>query len=199
MNLFAAGLISAMILMSLVVLTGWAGQISLGQLAFVAFGMSVAGVLAQQGKDIFLTITVAGFVGAMVAMVIGIPAIRIRGLFLAVTTLAFAIATGTFFLNEEFFPWFVPDESLPSCPSGAVQQVRPRIRARVLLLRARSRRRSSSASVWSLRHSRTGRALVAARDNSRAAQSYGVSPIRAQLTAFGSSGFIAGVAGGVFF
>ncbi len=197
-NLFGAGLISSMILMSLVVLTGWAGQISLGQLAFVAFGMSVAGALAQQGKSLLVCLFVAGLVGALVAVVIGVPAIRIRGLYLAVTTLAFAIATGTFFINEEFFPWLVPDESF--------RVVRPVLfdkfdleseytfyyfvlAAAVLVV----------ASVWSLRHSRTGRALVASRDNSRAAQSYGISPVRTQLTAFGLSGFIAGLAGGVFF
>ena len=109
-NLFGVGLISAMILMSMVVLTGWAGQISLGHLAFVAFGMSVAGALAQQGKHIFVAIFVAGLVGARSSRwSSGSPRLRIRGLYLAVTTLAFAIATGTFFINEEFFPWLVPD------------------------------------------------------------------------------------------
>lgn len=197
-NLFGAGLISAMIVISLVVLTGWAGQISLGQLAFAAFGAAVAGSLAQQGKNFFLTLLVSGLVGAMVAIAIGIPAVRITGLFLAVTTLAFAITTGTFFINEEFFPWLVPDT--------AVRVPRP-------LLFNKFDLESEHAfyyvvlfaavlvvgSVWSLRHSRTGRALVASRDNPRAAQSYGVSPIRAQLTAFALSGFLAAFAGGIFF
>jgi branched-chain amino acid transport system ATP-binding protein len=197
-SLFGAGLISAMILLSLVILTGWAGQISLGQLAFGAMGMTVAGTLAQQGKNIFTAIFLAGLVGAASAIVIGIPALRIQGLYLAVTTLAFAIAVGSFIVNEEFFPWLVPDE--------AFRVVRPVlfekfdlesehafyyfVLAAALLM---------CGATWSLRHSRTGRALVAARDNRRAAQSYGISPVRLQLTAFGLSGFMAGFAGGVFF
>jgi ABC-type branched-subunit amino acid transport system ATPase component/ABC-type branched-subunit amino acid transport system permease subunit len=197
-NLFGLGLISAMIVMSMVVLTGWAGQISLGHLAFVSVGSSVAGVLAQQGKHFFVALLVAGLVGAGVSMVIGIPALRIRGLYLAVTTLAFAIFTGTFLLNEEYFDWLVPDTSF--------RVVRPVLFNKfateseyvfyyVVLFAAVL----VAGSVWSLRHSRTGRALVASRDNTRAAQSYGVSPIRAQLTAFGLSGFLAAFAGAMYF
>ena len=109
-----------------------------------------------------------------------------------------AIATGTFFINREFFPWLVPDP--------AVRVSRPFLFEKfdlesehvyyyvVLLATA-----LVIGSVWSLRHSRTGRALVASRDNPRAAQSYGVSPIRAQLTAFAVAGFLAAFAGGIFF
>ncbi|MGH2759781.1 MAG: ATP-binding cassette domain-containing protein, partial [Actinomycetota bacterium] len=197
-NLFGAGLISTMILLSLVVLTGWAGQISLGHLAFAAFGASVAGSLAQQGKNIFLSLFVAGLVGTVVAVVIGIPALRIRGLFLAVTTLAFAITTGTYFINEEFFPWLVPDEAF-------------RVNRGVLFNKFDLESEYSFyyfvlfatalvlGSVWSLRHSRTGRALVASRDNPRAAESFGINPLRARLTAFALAGFVAAFAGGVFF
>src|SRR5581483_872298 len=81
---------------------------SLGHLAFVAVGAAVAGKLAQAGVEFFTTLLVASLVGAVVALVVGIPALRIRGLFLAVTTLAFAVATGTYFLNETYFAWLVP-------------------------------------------------------------------------------------------
>ena len=108
-NLFGVGLVFAMLCCSLVVLTGWAGQISLGQLAIGAMGMCVAGTLFQQGKNFFLCIAIAGVVGAGVAVAIGVPALRIRGPFLAVTTLAFAQATGSFIVNEEYFDWLVPD------------------------------------------------------------------------------------------
>jgi ABC-type branched-subunit amino acid transport system ATPase component/ABC-type branched-subunit amino acid transport system permease subunit len=196
-SLFGVGLIFTMVILSLVVLTGWAGQISLGQLAFVAFGAAVGGTLAQQGKQFFVSLLVAGLAGAVVALAIGIPALRIRGLFLAVTTLAFAQATGVYFLNENYFPWLVP--------KSAVRIVRPVLfnkfdldsseyayyyfvlLATVLVI----------ASVWSLRHSRTGRALVAIRDNTRAAQAYGINRIRVELSAFALSGFIAAFAGAI--
>ena len=196
-NLFSVGLIFAMIIVSLVVLTGWAGQISLGQLAFAAFGAAVAGTLMQQGKDFFLSLLVAGLTGSLVAMVIGIPALRIRGLFLAVSTLAFAVTTGTFFLNDQYFPWLVPDT--------AIRIIRPVIFDKFdlesehtyyyLLLLATA---LVIGAVWSLRHSRTGRALVALRDNTRSAQSFGINRVRAELSAFAMAGFIAAFAGGLY-
>jgi ABC-type branched-subunit amino acid transport system ATPase component/branched-subunit amino acid ABC-type transport system permease component len=196
-NLFGIGVVSAMIICSLVILTGWAGQISLGQYAFVAWGSSVAGTLALQGKNFFVCLLVAGLVGAAISVAIGIPALRIRGPFFAVTSLAFALATGTYFLNREFFRWLVPDQ--------AKRIFRPVLFDKfdlesehtyyfVLLVAFAL----TAAAVWRLRNSRTGRALVANRDNTRAAQSYGISPIRAQLTAFALSGLIAGVAGGLY-
>lgn len=193
-NLVGFGLILAIALVSLVVLTGWGGQISLGQMAFVAFGAAVAGKLYLNGWDFFFSLLGAGVAGGFVALLLGLPALRIRGPFLAVVTLGFALATGSFFLNREFFPWLVPSERI----------VRPVILNKfdlesehtyfyfiliVLLL--------VLASARSFRRSRAGRVLVATRDNSRAAQSYGISPVRAQLTAFALSGFYAAIAGGL--
>jgi branched-chain amino acid transport system permease protein len=197
-NLLGVGLIFGMIMLSLALLTGWAGQISLGHLAFAAFGAAVAGTLYQHGWNFFLCLLVAGLTGALVAVLIGIPALRIQGLFLAVTTLAFAWATGVYFLNEEFFDWLVPNTD--------VRTLRPVLFDKfdletehtyyyvvliffVLVV----------ASVRSLRNSRSGRVLVATRDNTRAAQSYGIDPVRARLSAFALSGFIAALAGGLYF
>jgi branched-chain amino acid transport system permease protein len=197
-NLLGVGLIFAMVILSLALLTGWAGQISLGHLAFTAFGAAVAGTLAQQGRHFFVCLLVAGLVGAVVAVAIGIPALRIQGLFLAVTTLAFALATGVYFLNEEFFPWLVPDSN--------IRVLRPVLFGKfdletehtyyyvILVLFG-----LTVASLRSLRNSRSGRVLVATRDNVRAAQAFGISPIRARLSAFALSGFIAALSGGVYF
>ena len=193
-NLFSIGIVSAIIVCSLLVLTGFGGQISLGQLALVAIGASVAGSMAQDGKEFFSTILVAGLVGAAIFVAIGLPALRITGPFFAVTSLAFAIAAGKFFLNPEYFGWLRPEEN--------VRILRPVIFDKfdleseysyyyvVLLIFV-----LSAAIVWRLRTSRTGRAIVANRDNTRAAQSYGISATRVQLTAFAISGFLAGVAG----
>ncbi len=190
-------LVFAMFMLSLVVLTGWAGQISLGQLAIAAISAAVAGSLFFQGKDFFACIAVAGFVGMAVAVALGVPALRIQGPFLAVTTLAFALATGTYFLNREYFPWLVPDPN--------VELVRPVIFDKFDLQSQYTYYYVclvflgfTIASVVKLQRSRTGRVLVANRDNTRAAQSYGISPVRAQVTAFAISGFIAGTAGGLY-
>jgi branched-chain amino acid transport system permease protein len=80
-NLVAAGVIFAIIGLSLVVLTGWGGQVSLGQLAFVGIGAAVAGrVTVSAHGDLTVAVLVAGLVGAAVAVVIGLPALRLGGL-----------------------------------------------------------------------------------------------------------------------
>jgi branched-chain amino acid transport system permease protein len=103
-NLISIGLIFAMIAVSLALLTGWAGQISLGQMSFAAFGAAVAGTMSQHGYNFVVCLLAAGLTGAFVAILIGIPALRMQGLFLAVTTLAFALATGSFLIKPEFVP-----------------------------------------------------------------------------------------------
>jgi ABC-type branched-subunit amino acid transport system ATPase component/branched-subunit amino acid ABC-type transport system permease component len=193
----SVGLLFGMLMLSLVVLTGWAGQISLGQLAIAAIGAAASATLHFQGKDFFLCVAVAGLVGAGLAIALGVPALRIQGPFLAVTTMAFALATGTYFLNREFFRWLVPDPNQ--------RFVRPVIFDKFDLESEHSfyyvalaGLLLTIASVSRIQRSRTGRALVANRDNTRAAQSYGISPVRAQISAFGLSGAIAGLAGGLY-
>jgi branched-chain amino acid transport system permease protein len=196
-NLLGVGVIFAMVMLSLALLTGWAGQISLGHLAFAAFGAAVSGSLAQHGWNFFLCVGAAGLVGAFVAVLIGLPALRIQGLFLAVSTLAFALATGVYLLNREFFPWLVPDESirvLRPLLFGKFDTETEHTYYYVILVFFLI----VVASVRSLRNSRSGRVLVATRDNVRAAQAFGVSPIRARLSAFALSGFIAAMAGALY-
>src|SRR5205823_10682083 len=83
--------LSAMVAVSLVILTGWAGQISLGQFGIVGVGAVVGGKLAAEyNLDFFLVIVLGALAGAVAAVLIGLPALRIRGLYLAVTTMAFA-------------------------------------------------------------------------------------------------------------
>jgi branched-chain amino acid transport system permease protein len=193
-NLFSFGLTLAIAVVSLTVLTGWAGQISLGQMAFVAVGAATTGRLYLMGWDFFLALLAAGLVGAFVATLIGLPALRIRGPFLAVVTLGFALATGSFFLNREFFPWIVPEGRITRPVILGKFDLESEHTYYLILLIALL---LVLASARSFRNSRAGRVLVATRDNSRAAQSYGISPVRAQLTAFALSGFIAAIAGGL--
>ena len=104
-------LIYAIVGVSLVVLTGWTGQISLGQYAISGVASGVAGMLAStHGWDFFAVMFTAGMVGAVVAVLVGLPALRIQGLFLAVATLGFAFAAEGFILKREFFAWMLPEE-----------------------------------------------------------------------------------------
>ncbi|HEV2360282.1 MAG TPA: hypothetical protein VGS21_01130, partial [Acidimicrobiales bacterium] len=95
--------IFGIVAVSLVVLTGWSGQISLGQFGFVAAGALVGGGLAANHNiDFFAAIGIGIVTGAVAALVVGLPALRINGLFLAVTTLAFAYAMEYYVLNPNY-------------------------------------------------------------------------------------------------
>ena len=82
--------IYAVIALSLTVLTGWAGQVSLGQFGLVAVGAIVAAHLGTS-VPLVLLLPFAGVVTAVVAVLVGLPALRVRGLYLAVSTLGFAL------------------------------------------------------------------------------------------------------------
>jgi branched-chain amino acid transport system permease protein len=187
----AAVVAFAIVILSITVLTGWAGQVSLGQMGFVAIGAAFgAHVVAAWGWDLALALPVVGLAGAAVAVVVGLPALRLRGLYLAVTTLAFALATG-YLLNPQFFPW-VPVEKMNAGPVLGVWHVDdPTANYQLALITFGL----VLVAVLGIRNSRTGRVLVALRENERGVAAFGVSVVRAKLTAFALSGFLAAVAG----
>ena len=185
----------AVIGLSLVVLSGWAGQISLGQMAFVAIGAAVSGKCTiSWNVDMSLSLLLGGAAGAAAALIVGLPALRLRGLYLAVTTLVFALAVNSWLLNRQFFDW-VPQERIERLPLfGRIDVSTPnRFYVYTLVVLA-----LVYVALRGVRHSRTGRAIVALRENELAAQAFSVSPIPVKLTAFTISGFVAGVAGGLF-
>ena len=185
-------LVWGMIAVSLVVLTGWGGHISLGQFGIAGVGgMIAANLIANNNLDFFAVILVAGVVGAVVALVVGIPALRIRGLFLAVTTLAFAIALDSFFLNQNTFPQFIQT----SVSRGLLWErfnLENNYDMYVVVLAFLAL--SILASIG-IRKTRSGRVLLATRDNQRAAESASVPTTTIKLSGFLLAGTIAGVAG----
>ncbi|MGA7759883.1 MAG: ABC transporter permease [Ilumatobacteraceae bacterium] len=190
-----AVVVFAVIGLSLVVLSGWAGQISLGQMAFVAIGAAVsAKCTLNWNVDITLALLAGGAAGAAAAFVVGLPALRLRGLYLAVTTLVFALAVNSWFLNRQFFDW-VPQERIERLPVFGVIDISTPTRFYLFALIVLA---LVFAALRGIRHSRTGRAIVALRENELAAQAFSVSPIPVKLTAFTLSGAVAGVAGGLF-
>ncbi|MDT5257448.1 MAG: hypothetical protein QOD10_2528, partial [Mycobacterium sp.] len=98
--LFARVLIFAMVALSVTVLTGWGGQLSLGQFAFVGLGAMVTAALVDRGMPFGYAVGYATVAGVVAALLIGFPALRVRGLFLAVTTLAFAVAARGYILTH---------------------------------------------------------------------------------------------------
>lgn len=196
----------AIIGVSLVILTGWTGQISLGQYAIAGVGSAVAGGLAANHQwDFFASVFTGAMVGAVVAVLVGLPALRIQGLFLAVTTLAFAFAVEGVVLKREFFGWLLPED-------GAFVQ-RPVLWGRLdlgtetefgpitIMPDAKFYYLCcvflglAIAMARSLRKNRSGRLLIAARDNGRLVQAYGVNLAATRMAAFAIAGFIAGMSG----
>jgi branched-chain amino acid transport system permease protein len=185
----------AVIGLSLVVLSGWAGQISLGQMAFVAIGAAIsAKCTVEWNVDMSLSLVLGGAAGAIAALVVGLPALRLRGLYLAVTTLVFALAVNSWLLNRQFFGW-VPQERVERLPLFGRIDVSTPTRFYVFSLVVLA---LVYLALRGVRHSRTGRAIVAMRENELAAQAFSVSPVPVKLTAFTLSGFVAGIAGGLF-
>ena len=182
----------ALITLSVVVLTGWAGQVSLGQMSFVAVGAAVGAVATHTWHlDLSLALIVAGLAGAVVAVIVGLPALRLPGLYLAVTTLAFALASSNFLLNRKEQSWIPRDRldrpalfrTFDLTSQAAMYEF---VLAVVVL---------GFLAVAGIRRSRTGRVLIAVRDNERGAAAYSVPVVRAKLTGFALSGFLAAVAG----
>jgi branched-chain amino acid transport system permease protein len=188
-------LIYAMVAVSLFVLTGWGGHISLGQFALVGFGGATTSVLyGRHDWDILLATLAGVIVAGLVALVLGLPALRIRGPFLAVTTLAFAVTSSTYFLQRRYVPWFIERRIERPQLFGSVSLSSDRavyylaLVCLVLVL----------VGVAGVRNSRTGRAIIAVRDNELAAQAVSIHAARLKLTAFALSGGIAGFAGAVY-
>lgn len=181
--------------LSLVVLTGWAGQISLGQVGFVAIGAAVsAKCTTTWGFDMILALLVAAVAGGVAAFIVGIPALRLRGLYLAVVTLIFAVSVTEWLLNDRFFDW-IPNERVRRLPLlGRIDIDTPtRFYAYTFVVLV-----IVATAVRGIRRSRTGRAILALRDNEKGAQSYAVPVLRVKLTAFTISGAVAGVAGALY-
>lgn len=186
-NLLALALIYAIIGLSLLILTGWAGLVSLGQMAFAGVGAFVAGA---SGLPMIVALPLGGMAGAVIAVVVGFPALRLRGIYLAVTTLAFSLATTAVLLNSRYLGAALPS-SMPAPSLLGMQMDDQRVSYYVMLTMLGL----AVAAVAGLRRSRTGRVLIAARDNEPAAQLVGVGVARARLVAFVVSGMLAAVAG----
>ena len=148
-----------------------------------------------------------GMVGALVAVLVGLPALRIQGLFLAVTTLAFAFAVEGFILKREFFGWLLPEgrrlhrapaplrrasTSSPTVELFGPLTLPPDAK---FYWRVPGLPRCSPSAGPVAAPNRSGRILIGARDNGRLVQAFGVNLAATRMAAFAISGFIAGLAG----
>jgi branched-chain amino acid transport system permease protein len=187
----ASGLAYGAILLSLVLLTGMAGQVSLCQFSFVGIGGALVTHLAPHMPYAVAALAAAVITG-MVGALIALPALRLRGLYVALATFAFAIlCDNLIFQNSHVFGTF----------GEAIQSPSPTIFG--LTLRSHQSYVIAGAclvavlalAIQSARRGRFGRALAAMRDSPVAASALGLSLVRAKVLAFGISAAMAGLAG----
>ncbi|MDQ1748782.1 MAG: branched-chain amino acid transport system ATP-binding protein [Frankiaceae bacterium] len=182
---------------SLVLLTGWVGQISLAQGAFVGIGAFGTALLAHHMPMPFPVGMIAGGVlGGGVAAALGVVALRVRGLYLAVATLIFAwMADAYLFIT----PWFASGGSATlNVRKVGITGTFPffdftdRKTFYFVVLAICS---TVMFGLLNLRDSKTGRAFAAVRGSETAAAALGVNVVRTKLFAFVAAGAIAGIAG----
>ena len=193
--LYSRMLLMALIALSLTVLTGWSGQLSLGQFALVGIGGLTTYALVENRLVLPVAIVVGAVVAGCAAVIVGAPALRMRGLFLAVSTLALAVATPWILGRSVFIGSESPSSLLLERPTVlgvdlASQRTFFWVCLTILAL--------AVVVMARLRRSGIGRTLLAVRDNERAAAGMGLSPARTKLTAFAVAGVVAGLAGGMF-
>lgn len=207
--LYARMLLLAIVALSLVVLTGWGGQVSLGQAAFAGLGaLGYAALVNGHSLGLgygthrlevnfptvspIVALLVVTAVGALVATLIGAGALRVRGLLLAVVTYVFALAAQQYMFQRPF---------LSGGSSGSVFVQRPIVGG----LDLASQRNFYFVAlvalvicmllVARLRRSGVGRSMIGVRDNAHSAAAYTVSPAREKLQAFALAGGMAAFGG----
>jgi branched-chain amino acid transport system permease protein len=205
----------AIAILGLNIVTGYSGQISVGHSAFFGIGAYTTMILvADHGWPFLATLPVAGALGFAVGFVLGIPALRIRGLYLALITLGLALAfpaimksdnffgldfasltggsngmsiTGGDVTSVEGFSWAPPSWAPDSWSTNDWIFTTVFLIAIVLF-----------ALTSNLIRSRVGRGLVAMRDNETGAAVSGVYPAQYKILAFATSAFVTAIGGGCF-
>ena len=183
---------------SIVMLTGWVGQISLAQASFVGIGAFGSALVARHAGLPFPTgLLVGAAFGGVVSALLGLIALRVRGLYLAVATLIFA-----WMADEYLFvvPWFAGTggtADLTVAPVGSPHgfpffDFTDRRTFYFVMLAVAS---TVMFALLNLRDSKTGRAFAAVRGSEGAAASLGINVTRTKLFAFTLAGVIAGVGG----
>ncbi len=197
------------ILLGLNLLTGYSGQISLGHAAFVAVGAYIAAILMKDsGAPVFLAILAAGILTGLIGFVIGIPALRLSGPYLAIATMALIIVlpqilkydlviAGHHFIAAQTGGVSGIRVSTPAVPT-AMHNAFSMNTDQWLYYNCMAAAVIMTAMAWSVTRSRIGRAFIALRDSEIGASQMGINVSLYKMTAFGLSSLYAGVGGALY-
>ncbi len=188
--------VTVIAVVGLQITTGYAGQINIGQSAFMGVGAYICGTLSVNfGLPFWITIPIGGVGAAIFGAIFGLAAVRIRGFYMALTTLA---AQYVFHFTMLKLPkeWFGQSGGLRLDPASVVGfSFDSDIRMYYLIFFIAA---LMLYGAWSLVRSNTGRSLVAVRDNDNAAEIIGISNFYYKSLAFFIGAFYAGIAGGLW-
>lgn len=192
-------LIFALAAIGLNLLTGYAGQLSLGTGGFMAVGAYASYKLttAFPELNILLIFVLSGFIAAAVGIIFGIPSLRIKGLYLAVTTLAAQFFLTWLFNRVDWFYNYSPSGTITAPPRTFFNMMitGPEATAEARYLVSLSYLVIFALVAKNLVRSKHGRTWMAIRDMDVAAEVIGIRPLAAKLSAFAISSFYCGVAG----
>lgn len=177
------------------ILTGYTGQVSLGQAAFMGVGAYAVAVLEKHlGTPVLLNLLGAGGAAMLVGLVVGIPSLRVKGLYLAIATIA-----ASFILHFVFANWTAVTGGTAglSVPPATIFGITLDTEFRLywLIVSVTVLMLAGAANLF---RTRIGRAFIAIRDRDISAEVLGISLLRYKLLSFGLSSFYAGVAGGLW-
>ena len=184
--------ISIILAVSLSIVVGFLGELSLGHAGFMCVGAYLGGKIAvvlepsigNSPLNLLIALVAGGGIAALCGIIIGIPALRLRGDYLAIVTLAFGEIVKSLFQNSS-------DESF----GGALGLDTPRYNKQYLFIWAFALVLLTLAVIQNFIRSKHGRAVTAIRDNEIAARSSGINVTKYKLLAFTISAFFAGIAG----
>src|SRR6478609_11594157 len=177
------------------ILVGYTGQISLGHSAFFGFGAFMSAYLGtKHGVPPLISIPIAGVMTTALGMVFGIPAARLKGLYLAIATLAAQFILEDFFARAD---WFTGGSSGAPAEQASLFGI-PLHTDRTYFYVVLFWFVLSYVGVANLMRTRDGRALIAVRDHYLSAEVMGINLTRYRILSFGISSFFAGIGGALY-
>ena len=194
--LASLSVVNAIVAIGLNLLSGYTNQLSFGHAGFLAVGAYTAALVTTRwpGTPVVVTLALAALVTGLVGLGLGVPCLRLEGLYLAMATLAFGFVVVEAIMNLDWLTRGNDGLRVPAARLGpwALQSDTARYYLVVAV---------GVVMVWAalnLARTRTGRALLAIRESEIAAQASGVHLARYKTLAFAISAVYTGVAGGLF-
>lgn len=179
--------------MSVFVISGLTGQLSLGQFALAGIGAAFSIHMTDSGTNFALALILASLYTAVVSIVVGLPALRIRGLMLTVSTLAFAVMCQAWLFNQSWVFGTGKTPRVPHLPGiGRLDTGREYYLVAIPALFL------GLWLTWNVTRGGMRRSLAAMRDNEDGARAFALHTTRLKLQAFGIAGFLAGLGGAVY-